>query len=299
MTRNLVAAVLLSATAPTHAAIDIVFDYSAESNGFFSSQVRRNALDAAAAAFESRIGDTLAPITPGTGPNTYTLSATNPSGGAPVTLVNQPIGAGEIRIFVGASPISSLGLGSSQFSVNGTNDFIQMVVSRGEPGVLASPQTDFAPWGGSIAFNAGINWHDDASVPVASDRFDLYSVAVHEIAHLMGIGQSPSFDAQRTGLLFNGLNASTLFGGAVPLADETHFASSVRSPIDGLGSFETALDPEIQNGLRKSMTDLDWAALRDVGWEVSPIPEPETWALMLGGLSLVLAMARRRRSSQA
>ena len=50
------------------------------------------------------------------------------------------------------------------------------------------------------------------------------------------------------------------------------------------------------------MTDLDWAALDDIGWEVAslqatvpaPIPEPRTWAMMLGGVLLIGMMARRR-----
>ena len=34
----------------------------------------------------------------------------------------------------------------------------------------------------------------------------------------------------------------------------------------------------------------------DVAGEIPPVPEPETWALMLGGLGLVSALARRRRN---
>jgi hypothetical protein len=298
MKRRLLALSLCATVSPAAANIDIVLDYSTDSSGFFSSQARRSTLDAAAASFEARITDTLAAITPGTGANSYTLSATNPSGGAPIALVNQPIAANEIRIFIGARDIGSAGFSSSGYSVGGSQTFIDSVVSRGEPGVLASPPSDYAPWGGSITFDSSVAWHDGPASAVPADRFDLYSIAVHEMAHLFGIGQSGAWDAQRSNLLFLGPNAAAVFGGPVPLADDSHFASGVRSPIDGAGSFETALDPEIQNGVRKPLTDLDWAALQDVGWQVTPIPEPHTWALMLGGLALVLRTVQRARSNR-
>jgi hypothetical protein len=294
MNRTFIALSLAVAAQPALAAIDIVFDYSADASGFFSSAIRKTTLEAAAFAFESRITDALAAITPGTGSNTYTLGASNPSGGSDITLANQPIAAGEIRIFVGARSLASLGFASTQFSASGSSAFVEAVVSRGQAGAVASPQTDYGPWGGSIAFRADALWHDDHATAVASDRFDLYSVAVHEIGHLLGVGQAGSWDAQRTGLQFNGANAVVLHGTSVPLADDGHWASTVLSPINGLGSFETAMDPSVQNGVRKPFTDLDFAALQDIGWQVTPVPEAQTWAMMLAGLGLVLAALRRR-----
>ena len=295
MQRRLVALSLLSFIQPGHAGIDIVFDYSADANGFFSNQVRRNTLESAAAAFEARIADSLSAITPGSGSNVYTLSALNPSGGGLITLVNQPIAANEVRIYVGAQDLGSLGFSSTQFSVNGTQSFVNMVASRGQSGALATPPTDYGPWGGSITFDASVNWQSDATALVATSQYDLYSVAVHEIGHLLGIGQSGAWNAQSTTLQFNGAAASSVLGGPVPLADNSHWASSVRSPINGSGSFETALDPELQNGTRKTMTDLDWAALQDVGWQVSPIPEPQMWMTMLAGLCLLAGARWGRR----
>lgn len=32
------------------------------------------------------------------------------------------------------------------------------------------------------------------------------------------------------------------------------------------------MDPDIQNGMRKRFTELDAAALRDIGWELIPLP---------------------------
>jgi len=82
----------------------------------------------------------------------------------------------------------------------------------------------------------------------------------------------------------------------VPLAGGLgHWAEGLDSFVDGVAQ-ETSLDATIGNGVRKAFTDLDWAALSDIGWEVSPasaVPESDTYALMLAGLGL-LALARRR-----
>jgi hypothetical protein len=36
------------------------------------------------------------------------------------------------------------------------------------------------------------------------------------------------------------------------------------------------------------------AGLQDVGWTLAAVPEPETTALLLGGLTLLLAFGSRR-----
>jgi MYXO-CTERM domain-containing protein len=46
--------------------------------------------------------------------------------------------------------------------------------------------------------------------------------------------------------------------------------------------------------MRKNFTDLDFAAMQDIGWQVTPVPEAGTWAMMLSGLVLVGGMSRRR-----
>lgn len=47
------------------------------------------------------------------------------------------------------------------------------------------------------------------------------------------------------------------------------------------------MDPGITPNLRKYFTELDYAAMNDIGWQVSPIPEMEIWAMMLAGLGLL------------
>ena len=63
---------------------------------------------------------------------------------------------------------------------------------------------------------------------------------------------------------------------------------------------QVALSPSIQAGTRKYYTDLDWALLEDIGWEIAPvaaIPEAHTWAMMLAGLGLLGWHTRRGRGA--
>ena len=44
-------------------------------------------------------------------------------------------------------------------------------------------------------------------------------------------------------------------------------------------------------------TDLGQFALDNIALDVTPVPEPAEWALMLAGLTAVAGVARRRRSA--
>jgi hypothetical protein len=56
------------------------------------------------------------------------------------------------------------------------------------------------------------------------------------------------------------------------------------------------MDPTITIGTRKVFTDLDMAALDDIGWEVTPVPVPAAVYLFGSGLLGLLGLARRRRA---
>lgn len=75
--------------------------------------------------------------------------------------------------------------------------------------------------------------------------------------------------------------------------DLAHWAEGTTSFVAGLPQ-EAAMDPTITTGTRKAFTDLDFAAMKDIGWEVTPVPEPGTWAMLFAGLGLVGFAARRR-----
>src|SRR5436309_936926 len=85
----LVLGALLLVLAGQARAITIRFDYTYDTNSFFSGANvdRRNYLEAAAQVFTSTITDSLLAITPG-GSNTFTAKFSNPSTGSQVSLSN-------------------------------------------------------------------------------------------------------------------------------------------------------------------------------------------------------------------
>lgn len=291
-------AALLACLAPLHAAanIDIVFDYGYDTHSFFADPLRKSLLESAAAVFESRIGDSLTAISP-TGDNTHHVSFANP---ANINGLIQPAGnfsvaANEIVIYVGGSSLagSTVGVGGpGGYDASGTTAFLTNVAQRGQTGVATD--TDFSLWGGFISFNKDYgSWFFDPSLATDNDisGLDFYSVAVHEIAHVLGFSVADSWDHWVTGTTFDGPNTPA----TALTADASHWADGTTSTINGAGSFEAALDPTITGGVRKNMTDLDWNAMRDIGWQVAAVPEPQTWAMLLAGLGVVASVARRRR----
>ena len=60
---------------------------------------------------------------------------------------------------------------------------------------------------------------------------------------------------------------------------------------------EVAMDPSILIGTRKEFTALDFGGLDDLGWQVTPIPEPTT-VLGVSALGLIGAWGVRRRSTR-
>ncbi len=287
---------LALAPALASAHINIVFDYTYASNTFFGA-TQKSILEAAAGVFESRITDSLGAIIT-SGNDRYDLFFDNPGGTDEITLLDQSIGVDELRIYVGATNLGSNTLGQAGpggWGASGSQTFFD-TLDRGQAGV--ANYTDVAPWGGTLSFNSAYgNWYFDNDVSTYENfsGADFYSVALHEITHILGFGTSDSWynwvnSADQT---FNGPAS-----GAQPLhGDDAHWQEGLTSSINGIGSFEVAMDPTLLLGTRKELTDLDWDALRDIGWQVTAVPEPETWALLLAGLAWVGWTAARRKTT--
>jgi hypothetical protein len=288
-------------------ALDLVFDYRFD-RGFFTDALgapiveRRAALDLAAQAYAG-LSDALAPIVPA-GADTWSATFRHPSWSnffETATVVDLAVPAGALVVFVGGSPSFSSVLGiaeSGSAAARGSAGFVATVAARGQAGALADTPSDFGPWGGSIWFNSAAAWHFGAGTAgLDATRSDFLTTATHEIGHLLGIGAAPSWQALVRGApgdyRFTGAAARGAHGDDVPLdAIAAHWAAGTTSFAGGVPQ-GTLMDPFTPRGARELLTELDLAGLRDVGWQLSPIPAPPGAPLLLAGIPLVAALARR------
>lgn len=139
-------------------------------------------------------------------------------------------------------------------------------------------------------------WHYDADTPVAEGKTDLYSVALHEIMHVLGAGTSQTWNANTDNRTWLGSDTTSLASKSNLIAyDGFHPYDSLSSPrlSDGVDQ-NTALSLDISPGERKELTELDLAFLRDLGYEtVDQVPEPSS--ILLLSLATMLGFCRKAR----
>jgi hypothetical protein len=133
----------------------------------------------------------------------------------------------------------------------------------------------FARWGGSIAFDRPTTWHFNHTTTPGAGTTDFYSVALHELGHALGFGGSDEWDALVSGTGFTGANAVASYvpAGNVPLAAgdaEGHWLAGIaNSPVyEGAGTQTPLMVPSLPVATRRGLTDLDAAALADLGWQI-------------------------------
>ncbi|MCP4125446.1 MAG: peptidase M10A and M12B matrixin and adamalysin [Gammaproteobacteria bacterium] len=289
---------VLLAASTTAGAITINLDYT-QDGGFFTDSSRRVIMDAAASFFESRLTDDFDAITSG-GVNQMTATYTNPATGATTSIDNFSIAADTITVFVGGRNLSGSTLGRGgpgSYGWSGSSAFGDTVERRGElEPVQGASATEFSLWGGSISFNTGSSWYFDSDL--SSDEgfsgSDFYSVALHELGHVLGLGIADSWENLiNSSNEFIGTSAVAANGGSVALeGNGAHWLNGTTSFVDGV-SQEAAMDPSIFTGTRKHFTDLDLAALDDIGWDVAPVPLPPALLLFASGLLGIYGLGRR------
>ncbi|RMG39418.1 MAG: hypothetical protein D6725_05225 [Planctomycetota bacterium] len=252
--------------------ITIVFDYSRDANGFFSDQARRDLLETAGVMLGNRLQDQLLEIDQSRFPGAVSWAATftNPSTGASDSVPGLVVPEDTLIVYVGARQLgSTLAIGGpGGWTATGNQAWFDRVDARGQSGELQMPPSDFGPWGGQLSFDIDANWYFGATTNgLDPGETDFLSVAVHELGHLLGVGTAGSWDRWVSGGFFTGPNSVAEYDGVgnVPLSpDLAHWANGTTD-----GGQEAAMDPSLTSGTRKLFTDLDWAALKDIGWEVS------------------------------
>ena len=238
-------------------AVTIQINYSLDSTGFFTNNPAAQAtLQQAANDLGNSISENLSAIAP-SGSNTWNATFFDPRSGSVTSVANLNVAANTLVVFVGARALNSseAGFGGyGGYSSTGTSAWNSTVQNRGATG--------FAPWGGSITFDTTQNWYFGSSSTVPSNQLDFYSVAEHELGHILGIGTSPQWTSLSQNGYFVGGNAESVYGGPVPVSsDDGHWANNLT--VNGQ---RAVMDPSLPFGTRVQWSALDAAALKDLGW---------------------------------
>jgi Matrixin len=288
---------VLFLAASAQAQLQFVFDYSLDSEGFFTdaNSGRQACMQAAGDYVSSILSPTaLSAINP-TGPNTWSPTFTNPGTGSNASSPGFSITINTIYVYVGARSLGGGVLGSGGgggFSASGSSAWFSEIRYRGNDPYDTG-------WGGSMAFDTGTSWYFDndiTSIESFPNQYDFFSVAVHELGHVLGLGTSPTWESMVNTAtnpdVFTGAKSTTLFEGSVPLASgDAHWADNTMSTIFGTGVVqEAAMNPNIASNTRKYLTALDVAGLQDIGY--TAVPEP---AILSSGIALALALLGLRR----
>lgn len=256
------------------ASVSIQIDFSLDTNNFFDTPLKRSVMQAAADAYAARLTDNLLAIDP-SGANRWNAGVNHPGTGEGINLGNIDVPANTLIVFAGGRP-QSVGIaaiggpgGFSPSENHGSAEFLNAVRHRGQVGQIADPPTDFGPWGGFVSFNTSTtDWFfGTTTAGIGPTDLDVYSVALHELGHVLGFGTTPSFDALISHGDFTGSKAVAAydFGGDPPLGgDQAHWDNGVTDEDQ-----PTVMDPATSRGVRVSLTDLDLAALDDIGWTLN------------------------------
>lgn len=280
-------------------AVNLVIDYTYDTNGFFNTGTAngvqaRARIENAASTLSGWLSDNWGAISIGSGPNTWTAQFYDPSSTGVITRTNDlSIANNTFVVFVGGYDLGSGVLGSGGaggYGVSGTQSYVDSIVNRGDT-------VGFVDWGGSIAFNnTNTVWSFDETTVGLSGKNDFYSVALHELTHTLGFGMvgNPFWDNEVSGSNFIGTHSQAVYGGPVPLSlDGGHWADGTDSQIFLTNTAqEAAMTPALTTGTRKLMTTLDMAGLADLGYNV--VPEPSTYMLLLVGLGFAILAQRKR-----
>jgi hypothetical protein len=120
------------------------------------------------------------------------------------------------------------------------------------------------------------DWNFDINTEPAAGQDDFYSLALHELAHVLGFGLCNSWKTRVDEQLhrFAGPAAMACSDGPLNLdaevgAPDVHWKLDTTSTVYPNGLSQTALMVPVSGG-RRQLTDLDVASLVDIGWELRP-----------------------------
>lgn len=342
-----VCVLLLLSLVPANAFI-VEVDYTYDTNNFFDTTAKRDAIQAAADRFSRVMTDNLTGVGPGgTGTGTFAgwrigfthpgtgnsfqvstaaSPAADPLAGAGVADVYNFAGLSADRwiLYAGGRPQSAAATGGTGTGVNFTSTFTDLngpmhrgVISE-TPGPTTNTAADIPAWGGAVSFNSALNWHFDTTTVPAGGTVDFYSIALHEIGHALGLSLSfNQWEQFDTGGTYTGPNAVAAYNAdnGTSLTELNQVSATNEHWEDGTydsiiyaggdpnyvgtvgeGNLQDLLLEPIANFTptqrRIELTNVDVAALTDLGWSVVAIPEPS--AFLFFALVASVSAARRR-----
>ena len=275
--------------------------------------------------------DTITGTSPGASADfDFSKTYANPANGNSISVADTEIAAGQVNIFAGARTFGGNTLGQGGpggtgigIGFSGSGAPLQQAVDNAEAieqhsrgggpviatvaGTLSGADYSFAQGlhTGSIVFDDDANWHFDHTTAVQAGQNDFYSVALHELLHAVSFGVSETWDSlvAANGVDYLGAEGIAANGGTgenLLFIGGGHLAENVMSLRLSDGSMqEVVMDPNLTVGTRKTLTELDVAVLRDLGFvtTVSAIPEPSSLVILLTAGGMIAF--RRRRSSLA
>ena len=293
MLRSVPSAALLSGAllaSQSLLAVTIQVDYSLDENGFFDDPARARTLEAAAAVYENLLTDHLTAIEP-SGDNWWNFTIPHPATGQARLKSDLTIPEDTMLVFVGGRDIGGGDIASVDIGLlagDGDEDWLSTVRGRGQPNAMGiEVATDFGHWGGAISFDttnrSGLPraWNFRIDQEPAPDEHDFFSAALNVMTKVLGIGTADSWESRIdwNSHTFTGPHSVAQFGEPIPLNPNetsaqpapTHFDHNTTSRVYPDGESQIALNTSVlPREVRKLITDLDIAALKDIGWEISP-----------------------------
>jgi hypothetical protein len=244
---------------------DIKFDYRFDEFKFFTPE-RKKILNLAAKIWSSHIRDEFDPIAAG-----ETLKFSIDSIDREVTLDKS---IDDLLIFV-----SSVSLSSNELTLGEGAYYAQYILGSDRESRIQGD--NFEPWVGTIEFNslAKDSFYFDTTPTtdddIPFDQQDFFSLALHEIGHVLGFGTAPIFREQIKNNKFIGSQSIDFNGGkSVPLDEGgTHIKNGYSLDPNS----DALLDPFLTFGERNLPTSLDLALLTDIGYDVFAYDKTEVY----------------------
>ena len=276
---------------PSKGAIDIIFDYSYDTNNYFTDEMKY-VMDQAAFAFESRMAnETLGSLIPSdyNSSEVGILMIKNPTTSADLNVTfgtttsegNLVGNENEIIVFAGAKAVGSSYLSDSKVEYNYGDHF------DGDPYWDYMENRDFgyndpAVFGGSLSINSDLNWYVDTDLTSHSDalssgKYDFYSTAVHELGHILGFNYwtfASWYLMDENETVFNTNSVRSEYSGNdVPMEIDymsLHFGDLNSSLINC--DCHPAMSDINSTNTRTPFSDIDFAILEDLGYSISGTP---------------------------